>query len=66
MAQTIEKHDPAARDVEGDDYDPAFDADKTGTHDQTENDNRGKAAKDHAESGGMGDRIPSAPADASQ
>jgi len=46
MAQTI--HDPAAPDVKGDEYDPAFDDNKDGVHDQTENDNRAKAAQNAA------------------
>jgi len=47
MAQTV--HDPAAPDVKGDDYDPAFDDNKDGVHDQTENENRARAAKNYAE-----------------
>ena len=53
MANSI-PHDPQAQDVKGDDYDPAYDADKSGDHNKTENEARAAKAKEVKDNvGGM-------------
>jgi hypothetical protein len=37
------KHDPDAPDVQGDEYDPKYDSDRSGDHNKVENEARGKA-----------------------
>ena len=48
------KHDPDAEDVKGDDYDPQYDADRSGDHDKAET----KKRKDMAESAAKDSEIP--------
>ena len=42
------KHNPDDPDVQGDEYDPKYDGDRSGDHNKAENDARAKAKEDFA------------------